>query len=270
MNKKLKKILATVSAMSVCAVSMVSVSAGALYTPTDKTVTSDTTSFSATIYNKTVKFHLWQEATDYFDDENTKIYISDKLVNDFGEEYTYEIVSYHQLYQGKDYYSTGLMGFGSYLLDTKENFVNLEEYLSANNIAYGKLEYTSDDGGVIDIECYTETSDGEIEPIYTDDEYFQLLQKIKEDTGCIASWVSPATTVTITDVEIELPEPTLAGDANEDGEVNISDAVLIMQSITNPSEYTLTIQGMANADVVDNDGITLLDALRIQEMQVGK
>ena len=71
-------------------------------------------------------------------------------------------------------------------------------------------------------------------------------------------------------ISINSPEPTLIGDANEDGEVNISDAVLIMQSITNPSEYTLTIQGMANADVADNDGITLLDALRIQEMQVGK
>ncbi len=72
------------------------------------------------------------------------------------------------------------------------------------------------------------------------------------------------------DVNVESPEPTLIGDANEDGVVNMSDAVLIMQSITNPSEYELTIQGIANSDVVGNDGITLLDALRIQEMQVGK
>ena len=54
------------------------------------------------------------------------------------------------------------------------------------------------------------------------------------------------------------------GDANEDGEINISDAVLIMQSISNPSEYKLSEQGKKNADVVDGDGITNTDALAIQ------
>jgi len=54
------------------------------------------------------------------------------------------------------------------------------------------------------------------------------------------------------------------GDANENGKINISDAVLIMQSISNPSEYTLSEQGRKNADVVDGDGITNKDALAIQ------
>ena len=57
------------------------------------------------------------------------------------------------------------------------------------------------------------------------------------------------------------------GDANEDGKVNISDAVLIMQSISNPSEYKLTEQGIKNADVVDNDGVTNNDALAIQMIE---
>ncbi|MDE6677613.1 MAG: hypothetical protein K2K02_01100, partial [Ruminococcus sp.] len=42
---------------------------------------------------------------------------------------------------------------------------------------------------------------------------------------------------------------TLWGDANVDGEVNISDAVLIMQSISNPGEYPVTEQGQLNGDV---------------------
>ncbi|MDE5834374.1 MAG: glycoside hydrolase family 9 protein, partial [Ruminococcus sp.] len=54
------------------------------------------------------------------------------------------------------------------------------------------------------------------------------------------------------------------GDANVNGEVNISDAVLIMQSISNPSEYNLSEQGRKNADVVDGDGVTNVDALAIQ------
>jgi len=54
------------------------------------------------------------------------------------------------------------------------------------------------------------------------------------------------------------------GDANEDGKVNMSDAVIIMQSISNPSEYQLSAQGAKNADVVDNDGVTNADALAVQ------
>ncbi|MDE5834879.1 MAG: cellulose 1,4-beta-cellobiosidase, partial [Ruminococcus sp.] len=56
----------------------------------------------------------------------------------------------------------------------------------------------------------------------------------------------------------------LYGDANEDGKVNISDAVLIMQSISNPGEYKLSKIGQSNADIVDGDGITNKDALAIQ------
>lgn len=57
------------------------------------------------------------------------------------------------------------------------------------------------------------------------------------------------------------------GDANEDGDVNISDAILIMQSISNPSEFKMSAQGTINADVIDNDGVTNLDALEIQKYE---
>ena len=66
----------------------------------------------------------------------------------------------------------------------------------------------------------------------------------------------------------------LYGDANCDKEVTLADAVLVMQSIANPSKFgingtdkqKITAQGRANADVAGNgDGLTNADALAIQK-----
>ncbi|MDE6093026.1 MAG: dockerin type I repeat-containing protein, partial [Ruminococcus sp.] len=168
-----------------------------------------------------------------------------------------------------DYCSVGLMTFDSYIFDNKNDIATFENYLSDNNIAYEKYESVSNEMAEIVLEQYIETSDGEVKQVYTNDEYFELLQKIKADTGFTVSWVSPASNIEITNVVNALPEVTLAGDANEDGEVNISDAVLIMQSIANPEEFALTLQGRANADIY-GDGVTLMDALTIQEMSLNK
>ncbi|MDE5558627.1 MAG: cellulase family glycosylhydrolase [Ruminococcus sp.] len=55
------------------------------------------------------------------------------------------------------------------------------------------------------------------------------------------------------------------GDANEDGDVNVSDAVLIMQALSNPDEYKLSEYGLKAGDVIGNgDGVTAKDALVIQ------
>lgn len=67
-------------------------------------------------------------------------------------------------------------------------------------------------------------------------------------------------------------QSTVAGDANCDGDVNMADAILIMQAVANPDKYDLngteesriTGQGWKNGDVCDNDGITVKDALGIQ------
>ena len=69
------------------------------------------------------------------------------------------------------------------------------------------------------------------------------------------------------------------GDANCDGEVDMSDVVLIMQSLANPNKFGLegtdknhiTEQGQLNGDVdTSAKGITANDALRIQEFLLGK
>ena len=69
----------------------------------------------------------------------------------------------------------------------------------------------------------------------------------------------------------------ISGDANLDGMVNLADVVLIMQSLANPSKYGIngsepshiTLQGINNADVIGNDGMTNLDALTIQKYKLG-
>lgn len=66
------------------------------------------------------------------------------------------------------------------------------------------------------------------------------------------------------------------GDANCDGQLDMADAVLIMQALANPNKYGLdgtaehhlTEQGKANADM-DGDGLTVGDAQKIQMKLLG-
>ena len=74
------------------------------------------------------------------------------------------------------------------------------------------------------------------------------------------------TTPTTTSSKTTAKNKAAYGDANCDGKVDISDSVLIMQSLSNPSQFTLTEQGKINADCTGNgDGVTNADALSIQK-----
>ena len=76
-----------------------------------------------------------------------------------------------------------------------------------------------------------------------------------------------------------LPEETPNyGDANNDGSVDMSDVVLIMQALSNPNKYDIngsdtshiTAEGRKNADVWNTgDGVTTQDALHIQKYLLG-
>ena len=65
----------------------------------------------------------------------------------------------------------------------------------------------------------------------------------------------------------------LYGDANDDGSVDMSDVVMVMQDCLNPKKYgvngtssdCITKKGEANADVDGKDGVTPNDALLIQK-----
>lgn len=56
------------------------------------------------------------------------------------------------------------------------------------------------------------------------------------------------------------------GDANSDSDMNLADAIMIMQTLANPDKYTMTEQGRRNADLSGTgDGISSLDAQTIQK-----
>ena len=67
------------------------------------------------------------------------------------------------------------------------------------------------------------------------------------------------------------------GDANCDGQVDLSDVVIIMQALANPDKYGtsgsdthhITERGTANADVNLKSGMTGDDALGIQKYLLG-
>ena len=81
---------------------------------------------------------------------------------------------------------------------------------------------------------------------------------------------TPEPTTVETTTTGERPETALWGDANEDNKVTVSDAVAVLQYISNQTKYALTDQGKANADLVDTGkGITGDDAIAIQKIDAG-
>ncbi len=101
---------------------------------------------------------------------------------------------------------------------------------------------------------------------------------VKEDKGEPAATTTAESIVTTSaDTTVSQPVETTAtaakvtyGDANCDGKVEIADATLILQFLTNKDEYSLTAQGLLNADVSgNNDGVTAQDALVIQQVDAG-
>ncbi len=89
-----------------------------------------------------------------------------------------------------------------------------------------------------------------------------------------------ATTTTTAATTTTAPalKATKAGDANCDGEVDMSDVVLVMQAFANPNKFAiggsdakaLTPQGEVNADVDKaSEGLTPSDALTIQKFLLG-
>ncbi len=71
---------------------------------------------------------------------------------------------------------------------------------------------------------------------------------------------------TKTPAHVYTPLPTeRTGDASDDGVLKMNDAVLIMQTISNPDKYKLNSRGEFNADIYNTgDGITPMDALKVQ------
>ena len=83
-------------------------------------------------------------------------------------------------------------------------------------------------------------------------------------TTTTAKTTGSGTTPTTTD-KTGISTPSMLGDANGDDDVNVADAVFIMQALSNPSEYKISEYCLEIADVVNKgDGVTSMDALAIQ------
>ena len=147
----------------------------------------------------------------------------------------------------------------------------LEEYIKNKNLDFsiaGIYTYSSGDTtGEENDDIYYLLPNDDIS-IY---ECLDIAKNIVNDIGIYPCYMSPAE-VNQSDLSNLIDVfNSLKGDANCDGEINMADAVLIMQAVTNPDEYGvgkdkgITVQGSFNSDVCNpGSGVTLSDALAIQ------
>lgn len=135
-----------------------------------------------------------------------------------------------------------------------------EEY--EEELSYISFERMSDDG------YYVYQKSAESVRQRNSNFYFTWKKSGEEYVTTAPTTTKPTTTTTTT---AKAPDVnSSAGDANGDNRVSIADAVFIMQSISNPDEYTLTPENAENADVVNKgDGITPMDALAVQMIDIG-
>ena len=140
----------------------------------------------------------------------------------------------------------------------KEEQETLKSYIAENNLDYRCTIENPD----ADYSYMTITPNGDVSL----EEHLKLADKIFADTG-LYYWVNdiPLSSPYSNNDVIDMLN-AVDGDANNDGELSLADAVSIMQAIGNPDEYALTPQGKFNADISgDNDGITNTDALAVQK-----
>lgn len=99
---------------------------------------------------------------------------------------------------------------------------------------------------------------------------------VKTTTTVTTTDQQPIVTTTTSDSKPSVTEPptsedgndvTVYGDADEDGDVNVNDAVKILSYVSNSKAYPIGSQGLINADVYSRgDGVSNLDALSIQRL----
>lgn len=109
------------------------------------------------------------------------------------------------------------------------------------------------------------------------DDQFDLVKSIYKETEAIPFFILyyPEANISVIGEGIDVCTYT-SGDANCDGQLDMADAVLVMQSFANPDKYGengsaenhLTELGIFNADMND-DGLTVGDAQAIQELLLG-
>ncbi len=137
--------------------------------------------------------------------------------------------------------------------------------------AFAKEGYTFDHWEVTGANVSNTSSDEITVPV---SDGVSIKAVYKEGGSPVTTASTPDKTTTTTTTSVKVDVNVVYGDANCDGNVDLSDAVLIMQSIANPSVYGpngssathITAKGQLNSDVTgNNDGVTNNDALAIQK-----
>ncbi|HOR22805.1 MAG TPA: hypothetical protein PLY43_08795, partial [Ruminococcus sp.] len=104
----------------------------------------------------------------------------------------------------------------------------------------------------------------------TEEDYPQLVKVyidgVVEDVEPVTDPTTEPPTEPTTAPPTDAPVDAIWGDANDDTNVNLNDAVAILQYVALPAKYPLTDKGVVNADIVDNgaSGINGFDALAVQ------
>ena len=151
----------------------------------------------------------------------------------------------------------GGTGNGNYLVGDMNEFGKVYMSTVGCGIVYGKIAGSSEKPPVTTSKTTATTT--------------------KTTVTTTVTTVSSSATKKDDKVTTSAPKNVLWGDANCNGDVDLSDAVLIMQYLSNPSKYGengsdkghMTAQGKINADVAGKgDGVTNLDALAIQRYQL--
>ncbi len=149
-----------------------------------------------------------------------------------------------------------------------------------------------DDGANISVSTFSDAENQKFTAVLNDDGSYSFMSIVSGKVRCLDVYnISKDDGANICQWEFwggdgqkfileaaEIPEiKGLAGDVNCDEKVDLSDAVLIMQYLSNPAMYGvngsetthMTEQGKANGDVIGGgDGITNMDALEIQKFML--
>jgi hypothetical protein len=142
-----------------------------------------------------------------------------------------------------------------------------DKLLDVDNVAYIDQQ-TADDKGKVTFSFIPDAVKDLAYLFISEINYSKINKTVVNGTDVQTTWY-PATD----------PSVTVYGDSNNDGVVELADAILIMQQMANPdkyalngsSQYCITEQGMINGDVYEpGSGLTGNDALTIQEYLLGK
>ena len=104
---------------------------------------------------------------------------------------------------------------------------------------------------------------------YTEAEKFGLMTMLRKNYGIDLYWYRE-TDVQNSGIEIDFLADGVEGDANLDNKATVADSVAILQHIANRDKYGLKAQGLINADVDGEAGVTANDARVLQEWDANK